>query len=167
MLHEKRQSSFVADLIASTPPGQNPFTWGAELIGERALPRVPGYADDILIFFIAIEAFIILGSIFLVLFPLLHSPQMRKTHLWLWRKHYLGSGEIMRSVFMDDIRSTHPFSPCIVSHVGTTPSYVPNGGLTVAVCQFLTSALFFVSFTLHHFSFNSPEFERRAYTPIW
>lgn len=170
------EEGLVREMISDVPPDQNPFEFQKPSIVGLGLPNVPNYADDLLIFFMLIESLIILGSTFLVIFPLINGPEMRKRHLWIWHKSYLGTtGKTLTTFFFKQkrlmfekiMKKSNWNSEWSFALEGTTPFYIPNSGLTVAVCQFWTSSLFLTSFILHHFSFNSVEFARRAYTPIW
>ncbi|EGG10725.1 uncharacterized protein MELLADRAFT_60289 [Melampsora larici-populina 98AG31] len=102
------QQALVSRLLAAAPPGQNPFVNGIQALGEGSFPVVPTYSYHILIFFMVVYGAIALGALFLILFPLLKGPEMRKKHLWLWNKCYIGNTD-------------------------TTPFYIPNNSLSVAV----------------------------------
>lgn len=88
---KEMQYEFVNNLIASAPAGQNPFKWGIQTIGEISFPPVPESTFDILIFFMVVHGAIILGASFVILFPLMSRPEMKKKHLWMWHKCYIGS----------------------------------------------------------------------------
>ncbi|KAG0142466.1 hypothetical protein CROQUDRAFT_725086 [Cronartium quercuum f. sp. fusiforme G11] len=132
----------VANFIKSVPEGQNPFTLAAQSIGEINFPPVPSYTYDVIIFFMVVHGIVMLGALFLILFPLFSGPEARKKHLWLWHKCYIGSTD-------------------------TTPFYIPNNGIAVAVCQFWTNAFFLIFLLLSYLSFKSIEFARACYVFIW
>lgn len=95
------EEGLVREMISDVPPDQNPFEFQKPSIVGLGLPNVPNYADDLLIFFMLIESLIILGSTFLVIFPLINGPEMRKRHLWIWHKSYLGTtGKTLTTFFL-------------------------------------------------------------------
>ncbi|KAH9810291.1 hypothetical protein DFH28DRAFT_903142 [Melampsora americana] len=103
-------------LLEATPPNKNPFIDGVQALVQRSLPHVPAYSYRVLIFFMVVYGAIALVALFLILFPLLKSPEMRKKHLWLWNKCYIGCA-------------------------GTTPFYIPNNSLSIAVGLSIASSL--------------------------
>ncbi|EGG10724.1 uncharacterized protein MELLADRAFT_103174 [Melampsora larici-populina 98AG31] len=115
-MSDPRKETFLLHLLEVTPPGRNPFIDGVHALAQHSFPHVPAYSYRVLIFFMVVYGAITLGALFLILFPLLKGPEMRKKHLWLWNKCYIGSPD-------------------------TTPFYVPNNSLSVAVGLSAASSL--------------------------
>lgn len=127
--------SIILSSFEDLRPGDNPYTNGAKFLERRRYPPVAPSTFKILAGFAVIHSMIIGVCCLVIVFPIVYSRSKRRKYFWIWKRVY-------------------------VSQV-TTPLFVVNSVMIVAMAQLVSSVVCLIYTYLDYASFTSPAVARK------
>ncbi|KAG0141725.1 hypothetical protein CROQUDRAFT_51288 [Cronartium quercuum f. sp. fusiforme G11] len=131
----------LQELLQRSPPNTNPFQFVHDLIARVLLPRTPNCAAPALVFFGIVYGANILVCLAILIIPLHRGPTSRKKYQSPWQVHHIPES--------------------------TTPYYIPNSGLCMAVFQLITCVISEIYVAMMYYSAKSQSFQRATYALVW
>ncbi|KAG0141724.1 hypothetical protein CROQUDRAFT_663457 [Cronartium quercuum f. sp. fusiforme G11] len=131
----------LESLLQLAPTGVNPFAFVEVLIEKALHPEHPPYMKGVLRFFGAVYVLSMIVCSAILIIPWCRGQRDRAKYQWLWKKL--------------DIEA------------GSTPYHMPNGGLSMAILQLISSLISGLYVVMLYYSIDSPQVDRRSYGLIW